>query len=165
MEDEDPRRALLMFISWNVTSSPGSVGTDMIYNYFTADTFYILYQFCLFYRKLVKEDKPIMIDWTTDQGSLSPTLVVTQQSTGGADKPAAPAAAIFKRRASFVEGRVGGPKNPLQARVPLGRLMAIRRDLSGPRTDGFPSSSLLTPFLVALEDTAPRDRNVLWAPE
>ncbi|KAG0424622.1 hypothetical protein HPB47_028178, partial [Ixodes persulcatus] len=122
----DHRRALLMFISWNVTSSPGSVGTDMIYNYFTADTiakmsvnavlrigiegmkFYILYQFCLFYRKLVKEDKPVMIEWTTDQGSLSPTLIMTAQSTGGTDKPAAPAAAIFKRRASFVEGRVGG---------------------------------------------------------
>ncbi|CAN8002571.1 unnamed protein product, partial [Ixodes pacificus] len=153
-----------MFISWNVTSSPGSVGTDMIYNYFTADTFYILYQFCLFYRKLVKEDKPVMIEWTTDQGSLSPTLIVTLQSTGGTDKPAAPAAAIFKRRASFVEGRVSAKNRP-QARVPLGRLMAIRRDKSGPGTDGSPSSFLLTPFLVALDDTAPRGRSVLWAPD
>ncbi|XP_065296321.1 uncharacterized protein [Dermacentor albipictus] len=33
---KEPKRALLIFIIWSITTSPASVGTDMVYNYHTS---------------------------------------------------------------------------------------------------------------------------------
>ncbi|KAL1430629.1 hypothetical protein MTO96_014823 [Rhipicephalus appendiculatus] len=67
----EPKRALLLFIVWSITTSPASVGTDMVYNYYSsggnrdlfimnavircsieAAKFYVLYRFYRLYNRL-----------------------------------------------------------------------------------------------------------------
>ncbi|KAH7969334.1 hypothetical protein HPB52_016761 [Rhipicephalus sanguineus] len=125
----EPKRALLLFIVWSITTSPASVGTDMVYNYYSsggntdlfimnavircsieAAKFYVLYRFYRLYNRLGAEERPIVVEGTA--AGASPTVLAVTASGGGARTTAAEAkesrtgAAHFRRRTPYGAGPV-----------------------------------------------------------
>ncbi|XP_075543840.1 uncharacterized protein LOC142578327 [Dermacentor variabilis] len=125
---KEPKRALLLFIIWSITTSPASVGTDMVYNYHTSGSvemfimnavircsieaakFYVLYRFFRLYNRLGAEDLPIVVEGATEATSPA-VLALTAISGGSGTTGAEPAesrtgSAHFRRRTPYGAGSV-----------------------------------------------------------
>ncbi|XP_050040639.2 uncharacterized protein [Dermacentor andersoni] len=125
---KEPKRALLLFIIWSVTTSPASVGTDMVYNYHTSGSmemfimnavircsieaakFYVLYRFFRLYNRLGAADLPIVVEGATE--ATSPAVLALTATSGGSGTTGAEAtesrtgAAHFRRRTPYGAGSV-----------------------------------------------------------
>ncbi|XP_049521886.1 uncharacterized protein LOC125944756 [Dermacentor silvarum] len=132
---KEPKRALLLFIIWSVTTAPASVGTDMVYNYHTSESremfimnavircaieaakFYVLYRFYRLYNRLGAEQLPIVVEGATEL--TSPAVMALTAISGGSGTTGAEAtesrtgAAHFRRRTPYGAGSV--PRKSIMA--------------------------------------------------
>ncbi|KAL3193237.1 hypothetical protein MRX96_017920 [Rhipicephalus microplus] len=118
-----PKRALLLFMVWSITSSPASVGTDMVYNYYTSGgktdlfimnavircsievaKYYVLYRFYRLYNRLEAEEQPIIIEGTAKGASPTVLAVTASGGTTGAEAKDKAGAAHFRRRTPYGAG-------------------------------------------------------------